>query len=172
MQRRIVLLVLAMAAAGCSAGETTHGGDAGRSDGGTPPGVTVAPVEQSPVEAVPSALDSIDQDGLPEPLIERSDLQEGGPPPDGIPSIDEPKFHRAGDVDFLDDGEPVLAVDVDGDTRAYPVQIMIWHEIVNDTFGDVPVTVTYCPLCNTAVGFDRRLDDGRVLSFGTSGKLF
>ena len=172
MRLRLVLILLALAAAACSGGETSVGGDAGRSGDAAPPAVTVPQLEQSPVEEVPSALDSIDQDDLPTPLIERSDLRDGGPPPDGIPPIDEPTFHRAGDVDFLDDDEPVLAVDVDGETRAYPVQVMIWHEIVNDTFGDVPVTVTYCPLCNTAVGFERRLDDGRVLSFGTSGKLF
>ena len=166
------VLVTAMVAAACSSGESTDGGGAERTPGAAPSVVTVAQVGQSPVEEVPSALDSIDQDGLPAPLIERSDLLDGGPPPDGIPPIDEPTFHRAGDVDFLDNREPVLAVEVGGEARAYPVQIMIWHEIVNDTFGDLPVTVTYCPLCNTAVGFERRLDDGRVLSFGTSGKLF
>ncbi len=76
-----------------------------------------------------------------------------------------------GDVDFLADNEPVLTLEIDGDTRAYPVQIMTWHEIVNDTVGGVPVTVSYCPLCNSAVAFDRRLGD-RVLDFGTSGLLY
>lgn len=172
MRLPVVFMVLAMSATACSTGETANDSDAFRSSDGASTLVTVVQIEQSPVEDVPSALDSIDQDGLPAPLIEPSDLQDGGPPPDGIPPIDEPKFLRAGDVDFIDGDEPVLAVEVDGDSRAYPVQILIWHEIVNDTFGDVPVTITYCPLCNTAVGFERRLDDGRVLSFGTSGKLF
>jgi len=74
-------------------------------------------------------------------------------------------------VDFLADREPVLAVAVEGDVRAYPVQIMTWHEIVNDTIGGVPVTVSYCPLCNSAIAYDRRLGD-RVLDFGTSGMLY
>ena len=65
----------------------------------------------------------------------------------------------------------MLALEIDGDARAYPVQILIWHEIVNDTVGGVPVAVTYCPLCNSAVAYDRRLD-GRVLEFGTSGLLW
>lgn len=170
MGRRFLLAVVGVVAVGCGSLDDAGEVDAERS--GPLPTVTVAQVEESPAEDVPSALDAIDQEGLPAPLIDRSELLDGGPPPDGIPPIDEPKFHRAADVDFLEDTEPVLAVEVDGEARAYPVQIMIWHEIVNDTFGDLPVTITYCPLCNTAVGFDRRLDDGRVLSFGTSGKLF
>ena len=165
-----VVITAGVIAASCSG--SGDGVGVGTERSGTPGTTTVEQAEASPSEDVPSALDSIDQEGLPVPLIERSELLDGGPPPDGIPPIDEPSFHRAGDVDFLADTEPVLAVEVDGEARAYPVQIMIWHEIVNDTFGDLPVTITYCPLCNTAVGFDRRLADGRVLSFGTSGKLF
>jgi hypothetical protein len=75
------------------------------------------------------------------------------------------------DVDFLADNEPVLAIAIDGDARAYPVQIMTWHEIVNDTVGGVPVTVSYCPLCNSAVAYDRRIGD-QVFDFGTSGLLY
>ena len=66
--------------------------------------------------------------------------------------------------------EPVVALEIDGDARAYPLAILIWHEIVNDEVGGVPVTVTYCPLCNTAITFDRRVGD-QVLDFGTSGML-
>jgi hypothetical protein len=73
-------------------------------------------------------------------------------------------------VSTLSDDEPVLSLEVDGESRAYPVRILIWHEIVNDTVAGVPVAVTYCPLCNSALAFDRRLGD-RVLSFGTSGRL-
>jgi len=73
-------------------------------------------------------------------------------------------------VDFLGDTEPVLAVEIDGEARAYPVQILMWHEIVNDTIGGVPIAVTYCPLCNSAVAYDRRVGT-RVLTFGTSGLL-
>jgi hypothetical protein len=58
-----------------------------------------------------------------------------------------------------------------GDARAYPLQILIWHEIVNDTVGGIPVTVTFCPLCNTSITFDRRLE-GQVYDFGTTGRLY
>ncbi|MGE3446716.1 MAG: DUF3179 domain-containing protein [Microbacteriaceae bacterium] len=95
----------------------------------------------------------------------------GGPPPDGIPSIDQPVFLRPGDVDFIAENEPVLALEINGDRRAYPVQILMWHEIVNDAVGGIPVAVTYCPLCNSALAYDRRVD-GRVLEFGTSGLLW
>ncbi len=99
-----------------------------------------------------------------------SEFQSGGPGKDGIPAIDEPKLLAVGDVDFLEPQEPVVEVEIDGETRAYPLQILIWHEIVNDTVAGVPVAVTFCPLCNTAIVFDRRLD-GRTLDFGTTGNL-
>jgi hypothetical protein len=89
---------------------------------------------------------------------------------DLIPPIDTPKFESVQEVEFLTEAEPVIAVEVDGRWRAYPIQILIWHEIVNDSIGDVPVTVTFCPLCYTSVVFDRRLD-GRVLDFGVTGYL-
>ena len=104
--------------------------------------------------------------------IDFSELFSGGPPKDGIPSIDDPTFEAIGEVgDWLGDREPVLALEINGDARAYPVQILIWHEIVNDTVGDKPVVVTYCPLCNTAIVFDATRPDGLVLDFGTTGKL-
>jgi hypothetical protein len=70
----------------------------------------------------------------------------------------------------LNDQEPVIAFELGGDTRAYPLQILIWHEIVNDEVGGVPVAITFCPLCNTAIAFDRRVD-GHTLRFGTTGNL-
>jgi hypothetical protein len=94
----------------------------------------------------------------------------GGPGKDGIPAVDDPAFVPADDVDFLEDREPVIELEVEGDARAYPIQILIWHEIVNDAVGGVPVAVTFCPLCNTAIVFDRRVD-GRTLDFGTTGNL-
>jgi hypothetical protein len=103
-------------------------------------------------------------------LVPLDEFQSGGPPKDGIPAIDNPRFMRVADVDWLQDREPVIALTVEESTRAYPIQILMWHEIVNDTIGDVPVAVTFCPLCNTAIVFDRRLD-GQTLSFGTTGKL-
>ncbi|MFQ5954696.1 MAG: DUF3179 domain-containing protein [Kiloniellales bacterium] len=98
------------------------------------------------------------------------EILSGGPPKDGIPSIDDPEFVSAhGEVE-LGPREPVIALTLNGDMRAYPLRILIWHEIVNDVVGGVPVAVTYCPLCNSAIVFDRRVG-GRVLEFGTTGKL-
>ena len=89
---------------------------------------------------------------------------------DRIPSIDNPAFVSAGsDVD-LPDREPVISLVINGDARAYPLRIMMWHEIANDVVGGLPVVVTYCPLCNTAIVMDRTVD-GRLLDFGTTGKL-
>jgi len=94
----------------------------------------------------------------------------GGPPKDGIPSIDEPTFQSASSIDWLQDPEPVIVLKLDGEVKAYPLQILIWHEIVNDRIGSRPVSVTYCPLCNSSIVFDRRLD-GDILDFGTTGLL-
>jgi hypothetical protein len=103
-------------------------------------------------------------------LVPLEEFQSGGPPKDGIPAIDAPRYTRASEVDFLEDREPVIELTVEGESRAYPLQILTWHEIVNTQLGDVPVAVTFCPLCNTAIAFDRRVD-GDVLDFGTTGKL-
>jgi hypothetical protein len=95
----------------------------------------------------------------------------GGPPRDGIPPIDVPKTVSISEADrFLSRREPVIAVDLNGRVRAYPIQILVWHEIVNDTLGGAPIAVTYCPLCNSALVFDRRVA-GRTLTFGTTGNL-
>jgi hypothetical protein len=102
--------------------------------------------------------------------IDYDDVFSGGPPRDGIPSIDDPEFVALDAVADLPAMEPVVAVEIDGDRRAYPLRILMWHEIVNDVVGGVPVAVTFCPLCNSAVVFDRRVE-GRVLAFGTTGKL-
>lgn len=92
-------------------------------------------------------------------------------PRDNIPSIDEPKFVAPSEASpWLKDVEPVVVLELNGDARAYPLQILTWHEIVNDDIGDVPVAVTFCPLCNSAIAFDRRLD-GELLEFGVSGNL-
>jgi len=128
-------------------------------------------VTPSPRENTPSALDDPAGPGLPKPLVAASEIISGGPPPDGIPAIDTPRFQHSSQVDWLRPNEPVLAISVGNDVRAYPIQIVIWHEIVNDTVGGMPVAVTFCPLCDSAIAFDRRLA-GRVLDFGTSGKLY
>ncbi len=101
----------------------------------------------------------------------------GGVPRDGIPPIDAPQYVAIAEADgWLEAREPVIAVVGEGRAgpvaRAYPLQIMVWHEIVNDVLADRPTLVTFCPLCNTAIAFDRRLDpDGLIYDFGTTGNL-
>lgn len=106
--------------------------------------------------------------------IDTSELIRGigsSDPRDQIPPIDEAKFETVEEAsDWLDDREPVALFELHGEARAYPLQILTWHEIVNDEVGATPVVVTYCPLCNTALAFDRRVD-GETLTFGTSGLL-
>ncbi len=95
----------------------------------------------------------------------------GGPPKDGIPSLDNPEFVSVDDADeWLEPNEPVIQLEVNGEAKAYPLQILMWHEIANDAIGGVPVVVTFCPLCNTAIVFERNIE-GQVLDFGTTGRL-
>jgi hypothetical protein len=102
--------------------------------------------------------------------VDLGEIVSGGPPKDGIPAIDDPRFTPVSQTRDLAARAPVISVAVGGEAKAYPLRIMIWHEIVNDTVGGVPIAVTWCPLCNSSVVFDRRLG-GRILNFGTSGKL-
>ncbi len=166
--RRLALIALVSVAAvsGCAA-QTTTAPTAGTRPSPTP----ASSATPSPREDVPSALVDRVNPTFPAPLIDPKSIVSGGPPPDGIPPIDHPTFLRAADVDFVGDNEAVIAVEVNGESRAYPVQILIWHELVNDTVAGIPVTVSYCPLCNSAVAFDRRAG-ARVLDFGTSGSLY
>src|SRR6516225_7815721 len=103
-------------------------------------------------------------------------IKSGGPSKGGIPAIDAPRFERladgkaTGSSAALGDTEPVIALSIGDDARAYPLRVLIWHEIANDAVGGTPVVVTYCPLCNAALVFERVVD-GRVLDFGTTGKL-
>jgi Protein of unknown function (DUF3179) len=102
--------------------------------------------------------------------IAYDEILSGGPPKDGIPAIDHPMFAPVPAITDLAPGEPVISFETGAKARAYPLRILIWHEIVNDVVDGLPITVTWCPLCNSAVVFDRRVGD-RVLSFGTTGKL-
>ncbi len=96
----------------------------------------------------------------------------GGPPKDGIPSIDRPKFISIKEAEkFLDDDEAGMVVDIDGAKRFYPYQILVWHEIVNDTINGKRVLVTYCPLCFSGIVYDPTVE-GEQVEFGTSGKLW
>jgi len=102
--------------------------------------------------------------------IDLGEILSGGPAKDGIPSIDDPTFIPVSEETELPDREPVLSFELNGDARAYPIRVMMWHEIVNDEVGGVPVAVTYCPLCNAAIVFDATVD-GTARDFGTTGKL-
>ncbi len=102
--------------------------------------------------------------------VDFDEIISGGPPKDGIASIDAPEFVAVAEATDLAATEPVIGLVVAGDARAYPLRILIRHEIVNDTVGGIPVAVTYCPLCNSAVVFDRRVA-GEATEFGTTGKL-
>ena len=102
--------------------------------------------------------------------IEFNEILSGGPPKDGIPSIDKPQFKPIAEIGNIVDQAPVIGLTINGDARAYPLSILMWHEMVNYIVGDKPVTVTYCPLCNAALVFDRNVQ-GKTLDFGTTGKL-
>ena len=124
--------------------------------------------------AIPTAAD--DRRGWPKTdftnrTVELAEIESGGPPKDGIPAIDRPRFVGTPVARvWLKAKEPVIVLRMGKDVRAYPLQILMYHEIVNDTVGGVPVAVTFCPLCNASIVFERRVAD-RVLDFGTTGRL-
>lgn len=104
--------------------------------------------------------------------VELRDMVEGGPGKDGIESIDEPKFTSINAANtWLDDREPVVVFSHGTQSKAYPLQILMYHEIVNDQLGDQEISITYCPLCNAAMVFSRR-HKGELLDFGVSGKVY
>lgn len=104
-------------------------------------------------------------------VIPGNEIRSGGPPKDGIPALTDPATVQAGQATYLKAADRVIGVAVGGESRAYPIRILNYHEVVNDRLGGVPIAVTYCPLCDSVVVFDRRVD-GRVLEFGVSGLLY
>lgn len=201
MRLTIWLLISLLALVLTACGQALQGPSAELADEASPAAVEAVALTQSPSPAAkpraggtkpsptpqPSATASEAPTLLPEePLppgasqfrtdfsqhsVPYSEILSGGPPKDGIPAIDEPRFISVGEADaWLQPQEPVILLQVGDDARAYPLQILMWHEIVNDTVGSVPVTVTFCPLCNTAIAFERTVN-GRVLDFGTTGRL-
>lgn len=102
--------------------------------------------------------------------IDYKEVISGGPPKDGIPAIDAPKFTSVKNIKNLSDNSPVISLTIKNDSRAYPIEILMFHEIVNDRVGNLPVTITYCPLCNSAIVYIRKIK-GQILDFGTTGKL-
>jgi hypothetical protein len=127
---------------------------------------TLLPEEPPPARAESEFTTDFSKHSVP-----YSEILSGGPPKDGIPPIDAPQFIPVNEANgWLKDREPVVFVQVGDDARAYPIQILIWHEVVNDTVGNEPLIVSFCPLCNTAIAFKRTFD-GEVLDFGTTGRL-
>lgn len=104
-------------------------------------------------------------------LVPAAQIESGGPPRDGIPAIDRPKFVKAAEARFLQGGDRVLGIARNGIAKAYPVRILNWHEIVNDSFGAEPIAVTFCPLCGTGIAFISEAG-GKPLGFGVSGLLY
>ena len=149
-----------------------------------PPLPALAPTQTSQSTKAPTMTPSLSLDEPPpagaqfefttdfsKHAVSYREILSGGPPKDGIPAVDDPKFISVEEAkQWLLPVEPVILVQVGDDARAYPLQILTWHEIVNDAVDGVPLTVTFCPLCNTAIAFERTVD-GRVLDFGTTGRL-
>jgi hypothetical protein len=108
---------------------------------------------------------------LTDAAVPADEIHQGGPPRDGIPAIDSPVFVSAAEAGFLADEDRVLGLVRDGAARAYPIRILDWHEIVNDSFGNEDVVVSYCPLCGTGMAFDANVA-GKSRKFGVSGLLY
>ena len=180
MSRRLAVAIalsaaaVAVVAAGCGGSGDSSASDEEKVDQAlesleeelakNPPGPGLGEASPPPPDAASWDTDFSKQ------LVPVDEFQSGGPPKDGIPAVDIPQFTPARDVDWIGAREPVIVVEVDGETRAYPLQILMWHEIANDQIGQTPIAVTFCPLCNTAIVFDRRLE-GETYDFGTTGKL-
>jgi hypothetical protein len=169
----LVALVLLVAACGGGSVETSSSQPtstgAPSTTAGAAPAISLPP---GGLPQGPSALTDINNPELPAPLVAPTDIISGGPPPDGIPPIDDPVLISIEEADqWLEEGEPVVLLEFEGVARAYPVQILIWHEIINDTVAGVPVSITYCPLCNSAVSYRREVN-GVETTFGTSGRLY
>jgi hypothetical protein len=145
---------------------------------------TDTPVEEESMAAVPQRTLEVIEDGAAPSFstfewttdfsrrtVAWDEIISGGPPKDGIPAIDDPSFESIEAASsWLTERDPVIVFAHEGVARAYPLAILMWHEIANDEIAGLPVSVTFCPLCNASIVFDRRFD-GQILDFGTTGKL-
>lgn len=181
--RRPFLVILVAVAVPLFAGGSAEGDVDASGTGGTAPQGAIqgsASIDPIPLDRLPAAfLGQTAPAGaagqfttdFSRATVSYADIISGGPPKDGIPAIDEPSFDSVSEADdWIGPEEAVLVYSYNGETRFYPLQVLMWHEIVNDTVGDKPVAITYCPLCNTGVGFERRFG-GMELDFGTTGRL-
>ena len=162
---RATMVLVALLLAAC---EPPGGGEASRGPGGTErPGSSAAAAGDVP----PSGAEREFETDFGKHSVSYEEILSGGPPKDGIPAIDEPRFvgvEEAGE--WLEPQEPVILLQVGDEARAYPIQVVTWHEIVNDRVNGTPVVVTFCPLWNTAIAYQSTLDE-RKLTFGTTGRL-
>lgn len=140
--------------------------------------IVVSAQEEGPAEKLPELTEMEKEQGIMltelgvKYIVDPADIVSGGPPMDGIPSIDDPKFVTVEDADgWIADNELVLGLIYRNTTRVYPLQIMTWHEIVNEEIEGEPVLITYCPLCGSGIAYERTLN-GEAVEFGTSGKLY
>lgn len=158
----IPLAALALAAAGCGGADHPAGEGAGAAPAGSDASRRAGNI---------GALEAGWKTDFRRHSVPLEEFVSGGPGKDGIPAIDRPRFESVEQASsWIEGKEPVIELVIEHETRAYPIQILVWHEIVNDHVAETPVAVTFCPLCNTALVFDRRVR-GRVLDFGTTGNL-
>ncbi|MDP3333390.1 MAG: DUF3179 domain-containing protein [Methylococcaceae bacterium] len=122
----------------------------------------------SSASANPNSANGFNLNGA---LVPIDEILSGGPPKDGIPAIDKPVFVKAPSAKNMRDDERVLGITRNGISKAYPINIMNYHEIVNDRFGDEAIAVTYCPLCGSGIAFKADVAN-KTLSFGVSGLLY
>jgi len=108
---------------------------------------------------------------IEDPIIPVNEIMSGGPPKDAIPALTRPEMVHGSDAGYLDSHNLVVGVNLGGESKAYPLRILVWHENANDTVGEIPIAVTYCPLCRSAMVFDRRVG-GETREFGISGLLY
>jgi len=135
------------------------------------PEITVSnQIEPTTIDFESSELIIMETNGVKH-IIPLDKIRGGGPPMDGIPSIDNPVFANVQGSHFMSDSDTVIGLEINGEVKAYPIFILVWHEIINDKVGGTPVAVTYCPLCYTNQVFERVID-GQAVEFGTSGKLY
>jgi hypothetical protein len=120
--------------------------------------------------ASPGATRTLNGFTLSSHTVDADEIRQGGPGRDGIPALNDPNFVVAAESSW-DDDERVIGLEIGGEARAYPLAVLVWHEIANDTLGGKPVLVTYCPLCGTGMAFSREVE-GRARTFGVSGLLY
>ena len=141
----------------------------GASDLAPPPGFTGWKGEL--LSGIDPGFGEFLRDDLPS-RIRVEEIQWGGVLVDGIPALDNPAMVEADKADYLDPGDPVFGISVNGDSRAYPLRILDWHEMANDVVGGVPVSLAYCTLCGAGIAYDGRAPNGETYTFGSSGFLF